>query len=257
MKLPIMPDIPLEYVQYLNEHNPHLMIFNERNFIKRIDAKYANIDALLDLKNLKLEGTNTPLKIFISEDYQFIYFITRYLENYKSLCSITEMNEKDILLIFKKIFEYLSIAHQHNFNPYDLNFTNYLLDSNNNPIFIDFDICFINGRCTDIEFRKTLFQIEAFGKSSRDLSQDNLNLSDKIILLDMLLQSLNKEFSTHLDNNIEACKLRLELLKQKYNLCKEAKDTLDSIILGKQQPSDYLVDSLINPLLDNGLQLKR
>ena len=73
----------------------------------------------------------------------------------------------------------------------------------------------------------------------------------------MLLASLTKIFNAY--TNPQMLKANLEELQRIYNLDKDTLKYLESVINKKQVPSqeDYFIDTLIDPLLDCDLKLKK
>ena len=190
--LSFMPDLPLDYCYRLYNDDDYI-VFDNRIFIKRIDLLSINVDTLYKMKDLDIPGFNTHKKIFIDESMEFIYLLSPYLGNHKQLLDIIRTsNTKEILSIYKKMLENVKLAHENGLNPYDIKYTNYLLDENNNPIFIDFDFSVFNGNKSfniDLSLEHTFFPLHKF--NLQELDRKAYNLHDKLTILNMIIQSLN------------------------------------------------------------------
>lgn len=250
--LKIMPDLPIELVRYNND-NPCQIIFDERYFIKKLSINDCNIETLTSICNLNIEGFNNHRKILIDESEQYLYLIAIYLKEYKDTYnSISTMSLKDIVTLFKIMLERLIPAHQNDFIPYDIKYSNYILDKDNKPVFTDFDFSFYQGKSTLIESIPNL-----------DCSKNNLILHDKIEVLKLFLQSISSSFD--LDSFLKNGSYNLydflayfyTNLKAKYILPQEVDEYLNDLIFKKMLPEedDYFIKHLINPL-EKGLELK-
>lgn len=245
--LKIMPDLPVELVRYNND-NPNQIIFDERYFIKKIFTSDANIDILASLCYLNIEGFNNHKKIFIDENGNFIYLIAPYLDDYKDTYeTIITMSFKDIVALFKIMLERLISAHQKDFNPYDIKYSNYLLNKDNQPVFTDFDFSFYKGIFTG-------------SKEKIEKSMIWLINYDKMQILKLFLQSISSSFTEDIckyTNLYDLLRYFYTNLKKKYHLPKDVKEYLDDIMLKEMvlKEEDYLIESLIKPL-EKGLELK-
>ena len=101
MNLPIMPDLPTEYIRYLNDNENHI-ILDERIFIKKLFAGEYNIDVLQQLNSLKIPNYNAPSKLFIDESNTYLYVASKYLKGYQNLFSyLKNCSTKEKLLLYK------------------------------------------------------------------------------------------------------------------------------------------------------------
>lgn len=246
--LKIMPDLPIELVRYNNDkHNQ--IIFDERYFIKKIFTSNANIDVLSSLCDLNIEGFNNHKKIFIDESEMFIYLIAPYLDDYKNTYeTITTMSFKDIVALFRIMLERLKLSHEQGFNPYDIKYSNYLLDKDNQPVFTDFDF----------SFYKKIF---TGSKEKIEKSRIWLITYDKMQILKLFFQSISSSFSEDIckyTNLYDLLRYFYTNLEKKYLLPKDVEEYLDDLILREMllKENDYFIENLINPL-EKGLELKR
>lgn len=256
-KLDIMPDLPIELVRFNNDIY-HQIIFNETYFIKKIPTEEYNIDVLSSICNLNIEGFNNHKKIFIDESGLYLYLIASYLDGYKDTYeTIIYMSSNDILALFRIMLERLKPAHEQNFNPYDLKYSNYLLDKNNQPVFTDFDVCYYKEKGTYGPFEPS-FEFE-----KQSSLRDNLVIHDKMEILRLFLQSISSSFDLDKFSKngtidlYEFLKYFYKNLQEKFILPKEVKEYLDDLIFKNMLPkeSDYFIEHLINPL-EKGLELK-
>lgn len=256
--LKIMPDLPIELVRYNNGDSGQI-IFDERYFIKKIFTSDANIEVLSSLCNLNIEGFNNHRKIFIDESGLYLYLIATYLDDYKNTFkTILTMSSKEIITLFKIMLERLTLAHKKDFNPYDIKYSNYLLDKDNKPVFTDFDFSFYREKST---YKGTYIDFEPsydFKKTSS--IKDNLVINDKMEVLKLFLHSLSSSFyigDFHAMDLYDFLNYFYIKLKTGFIIPKEAEEYLDDLIFKKMLPkeSDYFIENLINPL-EKGLELK-
>lgn len=259
MKLPIMPDLPSDYVRFLND-NPEHIIFDERFFIKKVFANEYDPQVLQQLQTLKIPNYNNPQKLFIDENYTYLYIVSKYLKNTQSFLSfINNCSKKEILLLYKTLLTNLKEAHQKEFIPYDIDFRNYLIDENNQPIFIDFDISLYQGKKTWLMLQRTIFELKDFQKNSSNLSKENLILNDKMLVLNMLLLNLCPPNFYYLTLGLKEVILQYKALLDKYEIDQSVKEYLNDIIINKMapQPEDYFIENLIDPLIEKQPTLKK
>ena len=248
--LPIFPDLPDEYIEYYHE-NRNLMIFNNRLFIKCIFQSDTNIDTLMELQSLKLKNFHNHKQIFTDEFYLYYYLISDYLNDKSSLIQkIKTYNQIEILKVFKNILISLENAHDHGFYPFDISYQNYLIGSDNIPIFIDFDTSFYHGKCTYPYMKKTIFDISFFGKKETTLTEENLSLNDRMLTFSLLLNSLIGKYQN--DNSIQSFQKAIAIFKEQNKKEKGINSYLEEIAKGNApKKNDYFLDSFINPLLDS------
>lgn len=257
--LRIMPDLPIELVRYNNNIQDQI-IFDERYFIKKIITSDYNIDVLSALCNLDIEGFNNHRKIFIDESGLYLYLIATYLDGYKdTLETILTMSSKERITLFKTMLERLSLAHKEDFNPYDIKYSNYLLDKDNKPVFTDFDVSFYKGEST---YKGAHIHFEPnFDFTKQENLRDNLVINDKMEILKLFLHSLTSSFFM---DDFQAKDLYDFLnffyikLKKYFIIPKEVEEYLSDIILKGMLPqeNDYFIENLITPL-EKGIELKR
>lgn len=257
-KLNIMPDLPIDNIR-LNNNNENQIILDEKFFIKKMRVTECDSEVLASLCNLNIEGYNNHKKIFIDENGMFIYLMAPYLKEYKDVSQeILTMSSKEILELFRLILERLIPAHQEGFNPFDIRYSNYLLDKNNQPIFTNFALCYYKEKGTyglaepnfDFEKQKSL--------------RDNLVIHDKMEILRLFLQSISSSFDLDkyskngIIDSYELLKYFYANLKKKFIISKDVEEYLDDLIFKKMLPkeNDYFIESLIKPL-EKGLELKR
>lgn len=249
-QVPIMPDIPWDYAHFLDD-NPDLIVLTNNTLIKRIFVSDTNLKPLWELKDLDLEHFHTPKKIFIDEFYMYYYLLAPYLENHQNLKkAIQSMSIQDILRLFKTMLKDLQVAHQNELQPFDITPYNYLVDQDHTPKFIDFDHSFYKGKATSKETRQTLFDISYFNRNPEELTESNIVLNDKILLLSMLINSLLSK--NILYSNPNSLRESLEELRYRFRITKEILDYLEFIIIKREIPftDDYFIDTVINPLID-------
>ncbi len=256
-KIPIMPDLPYEFIEYF-ENKKDLMIFDGRIFIKRVFKEDVHPEVLYDLTKINIPHFNLPRRVFIDEYNFYCFLLSDYLKNHQTLYSyLKSANEQDILRLFNTLLSDLKNAHNQGLNPFDISIYNYLIDKEGTPSFIDFDISFYNNQSTCTNFNKTIFDISYFNQDNKDFKESNLILNDKMLLLGMLLQSLVSKYSIYpIEKDLPNT---LELLQSKYQLSKDILSYLENILIKRKIPNkdDYFLDTLINPLLDTGLVLKK
>lgn len=259
MNLPIMPDLPTEYIRYLNDNENHI-ILDERIFIKKLFAGEYNIDVLQQLNSLKIPNYNAPSKLFIDESNTYLYVASKYLKGYQNLFSyLKNCSTKEKLLLYKKLLTSLKEAHENDFIPYDIAFRNYLVSEDKQPIFIDFDISLYKNKSTWLMLKRTLFSLKEFSKDSYDLSKENLVLNDKMLVLNMLLTSLCPPTYYIMTLSLREIMFQYKVLLSKYELDPGIKEYLSDIILGKMAPhqDDYFIENLIDPLMEKEPVLKK
>lgn len=242
-------DLPYDYIRYHNDCD-HLMILDERLFIKKEFLSDININPLLDLTKIKIPNFLFPSKIFTDENEMFYYLVSEYLKNHNDfLLRLKEMSKKEIVLLFKKLLLSLQNAHENGFNPSDITFSNYLLDDNDNPIFVDIGDSFYNGESIYKYTNESVFDISFFGKERDQLTSENLILNDKINLLSMLIESLLLKYKRYLEP--QDLVSYLEELKEKEILSKSVLNYLENLILRREVPNlnDYFIDDVIDPLI--------
>ncbi len=254
--LEVMRDLPIELIRYNND-NPEQIIFDEKYFIKKVSSA-CDIETLSSLCNLDIEGFNNHKKIFIDENEIFIYLVAPYLKAHKDLSKeILTMSPKDIITLFRIMLERLIPANQQDFNPYDIRYSNYLLDENKQPIFTNFAFCYYKEKGSYGPF------IPSFDFEKQNSLKDNLLLHDKMEVLKLFLQSMSSSFD--LDNFLKSGTHNLydflayfyNNLKEKYVLPQEVDEYLSDLIFKKMVPKedDYFIEHLIDPL-EKGLELK-
>lgn len=255
--IPIMPDIPWEFSYYFN-NNHYLIVIDNHSFVKRLFVSDVNATPLWNLKTLDLEHFNTHKRMYIDEFGFYYYLVAPFLDKHLVLSdAIKTMSPQDILRLFKTMLSDLEEAHKHELHPFDITPYNYLINPDNKPIFIDFDHSFYQGEPTSKDTKETFFDITYFGKDKNELTDSNIVLNDKILLLGILINSLCSTFYHY--NTPTTLKDSLDQLKAKYNISKEVLDYLESIIIKKQIPSrdDYFIDTIINPLIDTSSTLTK
>ena len=233
IKIPIVPDFNRKLVVPLGNNKNY--IYDDKLFIKKLFAEETDAKVFERMTHLNLNGLLTPQEVYMYYgSFPFVLVISDYLKNSTSFYeSIKTMTPKEILITFKGLLNDLKKAHQVGLNPNDIKFTNYMVNAQGQVLFTDFDV------------------------DSKILSERNLNLNDKSLLLSMLLASLNKIFKAY--TNPQMLKANLEELQRIYNLDKDPLKYLESVIIKKQVPNqeDYFIDTLIDPLLDCDLKLKK
>lgn len=256
--LELIPDLSSKLTRFNND-NPNQIIVDEERFIKKILANDCNINVLFSLCSLNLEGFNNHKDLFLDYDYEHIALVAPYLKEYKDTYkTILTMSLEEIITLFRIMLERLILAHQNGFNPYDLKYSNYLLDKDNQPVFTDFDFSFYKERCTSKFFSGKNFDFE-----KQDSLRDNLLINDKLEILKLFLHSISSSFD--LDSFLKSGSHNLydfltyfyNNLKTKYVLPQEVDEYLSDLIFKKMLPKedDYFIDHLINPL-EKGLELK-
>ncbi len=249
-KIPIMPDIPWDYAYHFQNIND-LIVLNNQTFIKKIFITDVNIEPLLNLKSFNLTHFNPHRRIFVDEFYTYYFLLSPFIKNSTSLHeALAKMNIQEILKLFKTLLIDLQKAHKQNFYPFDIKFSNYLINEQGEPIFIDFDHSFYQSKYTSNSTPKTFFDLSFFNRNSNDPNPSNLMLNDKCLLLAMLIGSLlNKYFEYPNPNTLENDLINLEM---KYHLTKDIINYLEDIIINRFTPDkdDYFLDTLINPLLE-------
>lgn len=261
--LRIMPDLPDELVRYNND-NMYQIIFKETYFIKKLFADECNIEALSSICNLDIDGFNSHKRIFIDESGRYIFLVAKYLDEYEykdTYETILNMSLEEILTLFKIMLERLKPAHQEDFNPYDLEYGNYLLDKDNKPVFTDFDCSFCKGECT---YKSPYEHFEPrFDFEKQSSLRDSLVINDKMKILKLFLQSISSSFELEefskrgIVNLYEYLAYFYKNLQEKFILPQEIDEYLKDIIINKMLPKedDYFIKNLINPL-EKGLELK-
>ena len=249
--LKVMPDLPIELVRFNNKDSDQI-IFDERYFIKKIVTKESNTKILTSICELNIEGFNNHKKIFTDESGQYLYLISAYLDEdgYKdTFKTIQTMSPKEIIILFKIMLERLMLAHQNDFNPYDIEYSNFLLDKDNKPVFTDFNCSFYKGECTYIS-----------SSLKHGKSKEWLITYDKMEILKLFLKSISSSFDKDIyydENLYEILKYLFIKLKVKYILPQEVDEYLSDLIFKKMVPKedDYFIEHLIDPL-EKGLELK-
>ncbi|MGM9834688.1 MAG: hypothetical protein ACI31M_02785 [Bacilli bacterium] len=264
-KIHIMPDLPMDYIRYLY-NNPDYMIFKEQYFIKRIfigrkeSKESINIETLADISDLNIDGFNNHKRMFIDDCEQFIYLNAPYLANHQDMItSLQKMNIQDKLSSFKYLFNHLNLAHQNELNPFDIKFSNYLMSLDNKPIFIDFDFCFYQGKCTLSGAPNTIFQLNNFTKNNSIDDSKVLNLNDKMLALKMLFQALSGIYEWKKYDDINILRESYLAFIKNYNIDPEVDNYIRSILYDFNTPKedDYFIDTIVDPLLDGGITLKK
>ena len=257
IKIPIVPDFNRKLVVPLGNNKNY--IYDDKLFIKKLFAEETDAKVFERMTHLNLNGLLTPQEVYMYySSFPFVLVVSNYLKNSTSFFeSIKTMTPKEILITFKGLLNDLKKAHQVGLNPNDIKFTNYMVNAQGQVLFTDFDVSFFEGKPTMTWLNRPMFDLEYFNIDSKILSERNLNLNDKSLLLSMLLASLNKIFKAY--TNPQMLKANLEELQRIYNLDKDTLKYLESVINKKQVPSqeDYFIDTLIDPLLDCDLKLKK
>lgn len=126
---------------YFRAKNNKIRMYDDTHIIKKSGS---NIEYLIELVNLNVEGVNTPNDIGYSDNEYFI--ISKYLDNTKSLLSLSKniLSLKDYLIIIDKLLSYIENCHKQDFYIIDINSLNVLIDNSLTPYLYDFDTsCFI------------------------------------------------------------------------------------------------------------------
>lgn len=255
--IPIMPDIPWDYAYHFQDMKD-LIVLNDRIFIKKVYITDVNVEPLLKLKDFNLEHFNTHRRLCVDEFYTYYFLISPFIKNSTPLHeALSKMNPQEVLQMFKILLTDLQKAHTQELYPFDIKFSNYLIDENGNPTFIDFDHSFYQGKYTCNGEAKTFFDLSYFNRNPKEVSDTNLMLNDKCLLLAMLIGTLlNKYFMYPNPNTLADEVIELQM---KYHLTKDIVSYLEDIIINKFVPNkdDYFVDTLINPLLDISSRLEK
>lgn len=259
-KLYRMPDLPIEYVRYLYD-NPDYIIFMEKYFIKRVINKGVNADVLCKIADLEIEGFNNHKKVFIDDCEEFIYLNAPYLNNHtEMIATLQKMIIQEILSSFAYLFTHLRLANKKGLNPYDVKFSNYLISPEGNPIFTDFDFSFYQCESTQLNIQTPIFeQLNEFVKTVDLRDPRVLNLNDKMLALKMLFQSLSNSYEWVNTSDIDILRTSYKVFKSKYYIDPKVDEYIRSILndFNPPQEDDYFIDTIINPLLKGGLELKK
>lgn len=255
--IPIMPDIPWDYAYYFQDMQD-LIVLGDKTFIKKVFITDVNVKPLLELKDFHLEHFNTHYRLCIDEFYTYYFLISPFIKNSKPLHEVvTKMNPQEILKLFKTLLSDLQKAHEQELYPFDIKFSNYLINENGEPIFIDFDHSFYKGEYTSKSNPNAFFDLSYFNRNPKEATAPNLMLNDKCLLLAMLIGSLlNKLFMYPNPNTLEDDLIRLQM---QYHLTKDIISYLEDIIINRFIPeeNDYFIDTLIDPLLDISSKLTK
>lgn len=261
-KLYRMPDLPIEYVRYL-DNNPYYIIFMEKYFIKRVINKKVNVDVLCKIADLEIEGFNNHKKVFIDDCEEFIYLNAPYLNNHtEMIATLQKMIVQEILSSFAYLFTHLRVANKKGLNPHDIKFSNYKMSPDGNPIFTDFDFSFYQCESTQLNIQTPIFeQLNEFVKTVDLKDPKVLNLNDKMLALKMLFQALSNTYAYECNPKeyIDTLRNSYNALKSKYYIDPKVDEYIISILyeFNPPQEDDYFIDTIINPLLEGGLELKK
>lgn len=259
--LSIMPDIPWDFARF-HQNNKNLIIFNNSTFIKKLYIEDCEINTLLKLCNFVLEGFNCHKKVLIDENEMYIYLLSKYLneKDYKDPISYCRgLTPNKILDMYNQMANNLKRAHDVRFNPFDIKYSNYLVDSNGNPIFIDFDTSYYEEvqTCPQLNGR-TMFNLDDFDLSELS-NQEALNFHDKLLMLNMLLQSLSKCYDNSKENNVKQLEESLDNVLKMYLVDSAIINYIISITKEHQVISDddYFSSTIIEPMINEGIMLKK
>lgn len=255
-----MPDLPIDYIRYLDDDPDYIILF-EKYFIKRIRNKSHNIHVLCDIADLEIEGFNNHKRVFLDDCEESIYLNAPYLKDHTDMVeSLQKMILQEILKSFKYLFTNLHSAHENEFNPFDVKFSNYLMSPEGIPIFIDFDFSFYQGRFTFADnTQTTIFQLNEFVKDINLKDIKVLNLNDKMLALKMLFKSLSNIYVCKYTSDIDLLRNTYNIFKSKYIIDPKIDEYIQSILYEYNPPKedDYFIDTIIDPFLDGGLILKK
>lgn len=255
--IPIMPDIPWDYAYYFQDMSD-LIVLNNQTFIKKVFISDVNIKPLLGLKDFHLEHFNPHKRVCVDDFYTYYFLISPFIKNSTPLhTALTKMTMQDVLRLFKTLLSDLQKAHEQDFYPVDIKFTNYLINEQGEPVFIDFDHSFYQGEYTSSGNFKAFFDLSYFNQNPNEATPSNLRLNDKCLLLAMLIGTLlNKYFMYPNPHTLHDDIVRLQI---KYHLTKDIISYLEDIVIYRFAPAkdDYFIDTLIDPLLDISSRLTK